>query len=70
MAKQLVSVRMDEMSIWRLDELAKRHSYWSRSYIIDQIVGHVLNDANEATIFEMLKHRYFETSNDKVTYTH
>lgn len=70
MTKKLVSIRLDKSSIQRLDALARRHYYWSRSRIIDQIVGHVLNDADEETVYEIIRHCYFSASNDKITYIH
>lgn len=68
--KKLISIRMDENSIQKLDALASRHYYWSRSQIIDQIVGHVLNDADPKTLYDIIRNRYFTTSNDKITYVH
>lgn len=52
---RLISVRIDEDTYNKIANLADRHSYWKKNYIIRRILYAVLHDFNDGDIFAMLR---------------
>lgn len=57
---KLVSVRMDDELIQKLDEVAKNHFYWKRSDIIRNILIAVLAEMSKVDIYNMIRYHYFK----------
>lgn len=51
---KLISLRVDPESLRKIDELAKRYEYYSRSSIINNLLGAVLQCAADGTIWKMI----------------
>lgn len=56
----LVSVRMDDDLIRKLDEEVKKHIYWRRSDIIRNILTAVLAEMSAGDIYNMLRYYYYK----------
>lgn len=57
---KLVSVRMDDDVIKKLDEMARVYSYWKRSDIIRNILIAVLAEMSAGDIYNMLRYHYYK----------
>ena len=56
---KLVSVRMDDDLIRKLDEMARVYSYWKRSDIIRNILTAVLAEMPAADLYNMIRYYYY-----------
>ena len=56
---KLVSVRMDDDLIKKLDEVAQKHTYWKRSDIIRNILIAVLAEMSGSAIYNMIRYHYY-----------
>lgn len=61
---KLISVRMDDDLIKKLDEAVKHHTYWSRSDIIRNILTAVLAEMSASDIYNMI--RYYQYNKNVV----
>lgn len=57
---KLVSVRMDEEVIKKLDEVAQKHTYWKRSDIIRNILTAVLAEMSAGDIYNMIRYAWYK----------
>lgn len=57
---KLVSVRMDDDVIKKLDEIAHNHTYWRRSDIIRNILIAVLAEMSAGDIYNMVRYHYYK----------
>lgn len=57
---KLVSVRMDDEVIKKLDEMARVYSYWKRSDIIRNILIAVLAEMSAGDIYNMIRYHYYK----------
>lgn len=57
---KLVSVRMDDEVIKKLDEMARVYSYWKRSDIIRNILIAVLAEMSAGDIYNMVRYHYYK----------
>lgn len=57
---KLVSVRMDEDIIKKLDEIAHNHIYWKRSDIIRNILIAVLAEMSAGDIYNMIRYAWYK----------
>lgn len=57
---KLISVRMDDDLIKKLDEVAQKHTYWKRSDIIRNILIAVLAEMSAADLYNMIRYHYFK----------
>lgn len=56
---KLVSVRMDEQLLAKIDEIAKRHTYWKRSAVICNLLEAVVTKFTDGDVYNMLRHHYY-----------
>lgn len=56
----LVSVRMDDDLIKKLDEVAQKHPYWKRSGIIRNILIAVLAEMSAGDIYNMIRYAWYK----------
>lgn len=61
---KLISVRLDEDLLKKLDEVAQRHIYWRRSDIIRNILIAALNEMSEKDLYNMI--RYYQYNKNVV----
>lgn len=61
---KLISVRMDEEVIKKLDEVAQKHIYWSRSDIIRNILIATLGEMSAKDLYNMI--RYYQYNKNVV----
>lgn len=52
---RLISARIDEDSYEKIKEITNKHTYWTRNYIIRQILFAVLSDFDDDDIYDMLR---------------
>lgn len=57
---KLISVRMDDDLIRKLDELAKNHSWWKRSDIIRNILIAALAEMSAGDLYNMIRYHYYK----------
>lgn len=57
---KLVSVRMDDEVIKKLDEMARVYSYWKRSDIIRNILIAVLAEMSAVDIYNMIRYAWYK----------
>ena len=57
---KLVSVRMDDDVIKKLDEIAQKHTYWRRSDIIRNILIAVLAEMSAGDIYNMIRYAWYK----------
>lgn len=65
---RLISARIDEESYKKISDLADRHPYWTKNYIIRQILLAVLRDFNDGDIYDMLRKPYHTSLPTKCEY--
>lgn len=52
---RLISARIDEDSYKKISDLADRHPYWTKNYIIRRILSVVLSHFDDGDIYDMLR---------------
>ena len=57
---KLVSVRMDDDLIKKLDEEVQKHRYWKRSDVIRNILIAVFAEMSGGAIYNMMRYHYFK----------
>lgn len=57
---KLISVRLDEDLIRKLDEIAQKHTYWKRSDIIRNILIAVLAEMSAGDIYNMIRYAWYK----------
>lgn len=65
---RLISARIDEESYKKISDLADRHPYWTKNYIIRQILLAVLRDFNDGDIYDMIRKPYYTNLPTKCEY--
>ena len=62
MAKEelrLISARVDEETLAKIDEFVRKHTYWKRNTVINMILWAVMNDFDERDIYDMVRRNHF-----------
>ena len=57
---KLISVRLDDDLIRKLDELAQKYTYWKRSDIIRNILIAALAEMSAGDIYNMIRYHYLK----------
>ena len=57
---KLISVRLDEDLIKKLDEEVRNRTYWKRSDIIRNILTAVFAEMSKVDIYNMIRYHYFK----------
>lgn len=57
---KLVSVRMDDDLIKKLDEVAQKHTYWKRSDIIRNVLIAVFAEMSAGAIYNMMRYAWYK----------
>lgn len=55
---KLISVRLNREVVEEIDNLAKEHTYWTRSYIINSLLYACMRCARPGTLFKMISTLY------------
>lgn len=55
---QLISVRIKPEILRKLDELTKRHEYYTRSSLMNLLLGNLLKCASGGTLWKMISEYY------------
>lgn len=53
--KKLISIRLDADILEKVDELSKKHYYWKRSAIINQLLSVLLKCSDGGVLWRMLE---------------
>jgi len=59
-SKKLISARIDPETIKKIEAFCEKHKYWTRNYIIDNILYAVLNDFDEKDIYDMVRRPHWK----------
>lgn len=51
---KLVSVRLEPATLRKVDELAKRHDYFTRSSIINRLLANIINCSDGRTLWNII----------------
>lgn len=65
---RLISARIDEYTIDKIETLNQKHTYWKKNFIIRQILYAVLHDFDDRAIYNMLRRRHSGESKAKSEY--
>lgn len=57
---KLISVRLDDDMIKKLDELAHHYTYWKRSDIIRNILFAALREMSAGDIYNMIRYHFYK----------
>lgn len=57
---KLISVRLDDDLVEKLDELAQRYTYWGRSGIIRGILFAALSEMSAGDIYNMIRYHFYK----------
>lgn len=57
---KLISVRLDEDLLRKLDEIAQKYTYWKRSDIIRNILIAVLAEMSAGDIYNMIRYAWYK----------
>ena len=57
---KLISVRLDDDVIKKLDELARNYTYWKRSDIIRNILFAALSEMDAGDIYNMIRYHFYK----------
>lgn len=57
---KLISVRLDEDLIKKLDEITQRYTYWKRSDIIRNILIAALGEMSAGDLYNMIRYHYYK----------
>lgn len=57
---KLISVRLDDDLIKKLDEVAQKHTYWKRSDIIRNILFAAISEMSGGDIYNMIRYHYYK----------
>lgn len=58
-----ISVRIDPVTLQKIDDFCKKHYYWTRNYVINYLLGAVVDGMDDDTLYEMV--RYSRHLHDK-----
>lgn len=58
-----ISVRIDPVTLQKIDDFCKKHYYWTRNAVINGLLGAVVDGMDYDTIYEMV--RYSRLFHDK-----
>ena len=50
-----ISVRIDPVTLQKIDDFCKKHYYWTRNAVINGILGAVVDGMDDDTIYEMVR---------------
>lgn len=65
---KLISARIDEDTYNKISDIADRHLYWKKNFIIRKILYAVLHDFNDGDILDMLRRPYYTNMPTKCEY--
>lgn len=60
---KLISVRIDPVTLQKIDDFCKKHYYWTRNAVINGLLGAVVDGMDDDTLYEMV--RYSRLFHDK-----
>lgn len=65
---KLISVRLDPDTLERIDAFAKKHTYWKRNTVINQVLTAVFNDFDDRAQYDMTRRSLLRQSEVKAEY--
>lgn len=57
---QLISARIDQDTLAKIEKFAARHSYWKRNTIINCLLMTIFQDFNDRQIYDMVRRNHFK----------
>lgn len=65
---KLLSIRIDAETYRKIEEFAKKHTYWKRNSIINLLLTTVFQDFNEKQVYDMLRRQWYSKNEIKAEY--
>lgn len=57
--KKLISARIDEDALVKIEKFVKRHHYWTKNTVIDGIITAVMEKFDDGDIYDMVRTNMF-----------
>ena len=55
-----ISVRIDPVTLQKIDDFCKKHFYWKRNAVINHLLGAIVDGMDNDTLYEMVRYtRHF-----------
>ena len=51
-----ISVKIDPVTLQKIDDFCKKHYYWTRNTVINGLLGAVVDGMDDDTIYEMVRY--------------
>lgn len=51
-----ISVRIDPVTLQKIEDFCKKHYYWTRNTVINGLLGAVVDGMDDDTIYEMVRY--------------
>lgn len=51
-----ISVRIDPVTLQKIDEFCKKHYYWKRNAVINSLLGAVVDAMDDKTLYDMCRY--------------
>lgn len=65
---QLISARIDQDTLDKIEKFTARHSYWKRNTIINCLLTTIFKDFNDRQIYDMVRRNHFKDQNVQCEY--
>ena len=65
---QLISVRLDPDTVAKIEQFCRKHTYWKRNAVINNVLTTVMNDFEDKMIYDMARRTFFTASSIQADY--
>ena len=65
---KLISARLDQDTLAKIERFCVHHPYWKKNAVINQILTTVMNDFDDKMIYDMVRRNFFRQSTIKAHY--
>jgi metal-responsive CopG/Arc/MetJ family transcriptional regulator len=51
-----ISVRIDPVTLQKIDDFCKKHYYWKRNTVINGLLGAIVDGMDDKTLYDMVRY--------------
>lgn len=51
-----ISVRIDPVTLQKIEDFCKKHRYWKRNTVINSLLGAVVDAMDDGTLYDMVRY--------------
>lgn len=51
-----ISVRIDPVTLQKIDDFCKKHYYWKRNTVINSLLGAIVDGMDDKTLYDMVRY--------------